>query len=497
MRLLGLIFLSFCILGHIEAIDQLLDPYETLGIPPGADENMVKKAYRKLAFEWHPDRWQGRGASEADRKKAEEQFKQISHAYGLITNPQSITASITAQTVFDLIDKNDQEAIRKLLKNESDWRDFVLRYAVIEKNNSEIAQIAINAGADVNETVKMVMPKTQYADKKEFEIELLLFALGNKSWKIAQQLIKAGAKLDIVHPYTKDTPLKIAILFGQDDILQNLIEKGVDVNDKLTLNVKKEKPFNIYHVDEYKELKIEPLLLAINVDKWNMVPALIEAGANVNIIRSDGFTPLILAILKDRSDFVRDLLAKGAKSGKIEIEQVEKEGTHSKTIKVKFTPLMMAIKNEQWDVIKALIEGGTDVNVTLSENGITPLMLVAQAGKLELVRDLIAKGAMVNAATRGLLEQERFFTGITALMLAAENGHSEIVEELIKNNANVHATRGDGETARTLAEKNGYTKIAQSIPQWWHKYLSKKYVIPAIVGGTALGGYWLHKRLIK
>lgn len=56
------------------------DPYNVLGLRHGASAEEVKKAYRKLALETHPDRNPG-------DKVSEEKFKEIKEAYEMITNP--------------------------------------------------------------------------------------------------------------------------------------------------------------------------------------------------------------------------------------------------------------------------------------------------------------------------------------------------------------------------------------------------------------------------
>lgn len=59
------------------------DYYEVLGVPRDVDADALKKAYRKLALEWHPDRHQG-----AAKTKAETRFKQINEAYEVLTDPK-------------------------------------------------------------------------------------------------------------------------------------------------------------------------------------------------------------------------------------------------------------------------------------------------------------------------------------------------------------------------------------------------------------------------
>src|SRR5512140_2125832 len=57
------------------------DYYKVLGVERSASADDVRKAYRKLAMQYHPDRNPG-------DKQAEERFKEINEAYQVLSDPQ-------------------------------------------------------------------------------------------------------------------------------------------------------------------------------------------------------------------------------------------------------------------------------------------------------------------------------------------------------------------------------------------------------------------------
>ena len=59
------------------------DYYEVLGVDKKASADEIKKAYRKKAIQYHPDKWSQ--ASEDEKKAAEEKFKEAAEAYSVLS----------------------------------------------------------------------------------------------------------------------------------------------------------------------------------------------------------------------------------------------------------------------------------------------------------------------------------------------------------------------------------------------------------------------------
>lgn len=62
------------------------DYYEVLGVDKSASAQDIKKAYRKVAMQYHPDRQTGK--SDAEKQEAEEKFKEAAEAYSVLSDDQ-------------------------------------------------------------------------------------------------------------------------------------------------------------------------------------------------------------------------------------------------------------------------------------------------------------------------------------------------------------------------------------------------------------------------
>lgn len=105
-------------------------------------------------------------------------------------------------------------------------------------------------------------------------------------------------------------------------------------------------------------------------------------------------------------------------------------------------------------VQKYLDEGAAMDDEKNNKDGETGLILASRYGHLEVVQELIGRGAQLNIAGK---------RGLTALARAAENGHLDTVKELVANDAEVGLRDGNGRTVLFISACCGQLDIFREL----------------------------------
>lgn len=149
-----------------------------------------------------------------------------------------------------------------------------------------------------------------------------------------------------------------------------------------------------------------------------LVRALVRDGADVNAAQADGMTALHWAAVNDDATTMQVLLYAGANR-----EPSTRLGS--------YTPLHLASRSGHADVVRLLVEAGSDVNA-LTATGVAPLHFAAEAGDAEAIEFLVAHGADVNARDT--------YAGRTPLMFATARNSLDAIDALIAAGADVSVT---------------------------------------------------------
>ena len=113
------------------------------------------------------------------------------------------------------------------------------------------------------------------------------------------------------------------------------------------------------------------------------------------------------------------------------------------------TPLLLAIDTDYLPAVSMLLEADADANTVDARDGYSPLMAAAHIAHVEMVVELLERGAHANHADE---------SGRTALMCAVADERNEVsdvyatVVALLAAGANVEAQARDGATALVLAQ---------------------------------------------
>ena len=235
------------------------------------------------------------------------------------------------------------------------------------------------------------------------------------------------------------TPLYYAALCGFQGLVEYLVVKYPQ------------------HVNTRGGCYVTPLFAAMAGRHFPTVELLRYNGADVNVRRDDGKTPLHsaawygdLEVVRLLLDYKVDVRVKARDVDNWTVMHYVSHGPHSTfPVKPHYGPQLLP------DVARLLLEhgAGADVN-TRDDEGSTPLYLAAENGRLQVVRMLLEHGANVGAEDN---------QGKTPLHGAAKAGRVEVVRMLLEHGANVGAEDNQGKTPLHGAVKDGWVEVVRML----------------------------------
>ncbi len=357
--------------------------------------------------------------------------------------------------ILDLLEASssgDLNAVRQALKDGVDVNG-ISQFGYFEKKSplmvaaseghKDIVKYLLKHGANIH--YKMDNPE---CGRVYTNVTVTLFSFKKKKVTPSEdeQAYVLGEEVDSMYSYLRlnncsgSTALLFAVSGGHNDIVELLLQKGVDV-------------------DVRNDIQATPLIIAASLGETSLVKLLLERGADIN----------------------------GQSLGKINLEGLNvlfrgEKDVRERKEKVEISPVIGASFGGYTELVKFLIKKGASISDT---SGLIALQGAVIGGHIDTVKLLLEKGVapksdnlsslLATASANGflgivevLLDNGMNINGMendrdrpryrTPLMAAAEAGHIEVVKLLLDRGANKYISPNFN-TAYSLARSNGHKKI--------------------------------------
>jgi ankyrin repeat protein len=371
----------------------------------------------------------------------------------------ALPAATADLRLIDAVKAGNRPAIQRLLKqrlpvNVAEADGTTALHWAVRLDHSDVVQMLLRSGAQVD-------AKTRYG------IAPLALAAINGSAPVVAALLKAGADPNTSNP-DGETALMLAARTGKPEPVQLLIARGADVNAReawqgetaLMWAAAEDHPEVVKLLasrgaDLNARSKV-PEFPKVKVDAATMVVTALPRG---------GMTALMLAARQGAAEGIRALIEAGA-----DLNVVDPDGT---------TALVLAVINAHYDEAAILIDAGANLNLG-DAAGMTPLYAVVDmqhqepmvnrplpkpSGTLrpiDVVKRLLARGADPNARLKTplLMRQHnggdpQLGEGATALMRAAKVSDATIIGLLLDAGADANLRLRNQTTALMMASARG------------------------------------------
>src|SRR5688500_16283075 len=269
--------------------------------------------------------------------------------------------------------------------------------------------------------------------------------------EVVRLLIQAGADINI-RDNRLDNPFLYAGAEGLLDILKLTIDAGADTkltnrfggtalipaaergHVEIVQELLTRTDVDVNHVNDLGwTALLEAIILSDGGERHQqIVQMLVDHGANINIADNDGITPLEHA------------RARGFR----EIEQILLTAAQARD-----QGLILAAEQGDIEKVRQLLSQGASVHVQ-DERGITALIAAAYRNDLPIVDALIAAGADVNLQDN---------TKQSAYLIATSDGYLELLQRTLQAGADVHRTDSYNGTGLIRAADRGHVEIVQEL----------------------------------
>ena len=279
-------------------------------------------------------------------------------------------AALAQSSIADAAMQNDAATVRALLKkgldvNEAQGDGTTALHWAAMKGNAEIAQMLIYAGANLRATTRLGGYTPLY-----------LAAKGGHSAVVAA-LLAAGADPKAATT-NGTTPLMIAAAAGDTRTITSLVENGSDLNAKDTAKGE------------------TALMFAAAFNRADAVKLLLARGADHTATTK--IVDLFALTAPEEEAMVRGTGGNSTRPqppARVDIAGATRGYRYNELISSQggMTALQFAARQGFTDVVKALVEGGADINQLNAGDKSSPLLIAIINGHFDLAKYMIEKGA--------------------------------------------------------------------------------------------------------
>lgn len=297
-------------------------------------------------------------------------------------------------------------------------------------------------------------------DKKVAGKPILFVAIENKRYDIVSALLEAGANPDITLADGR-TPLFTAVALNNNEMVEVLLAHKAKVD--AVLQDSKLSPLHQAVINNNNEMikmliaagspvnsgspTHDPLVIT-TIKNGNEIATrlLIEAGANLACVSTEGESPLVAAFQQGNIEMFKLVLKHSKALDKKEIEEL----------------LFKAVNSNNLTIVNDLLEAGVSANAL--HDRLPAIYFAAKNGFTDITNALLKAGAKPDSYNR---------VGISALRISIKKGYAEVVQALLEHNATIDFHASYTPSPLMLAQEFGHPEVVRVIEDFLHVKMAR------------------------